>query len=174
MENEDELSGLRGWLILVGIGVVVSPIRLLVTFLPIYTKLFSDGTWEALTSVDSEAYTPLWAPVILTEVFYNTAMVLASIYLIYLFFAKHYLFPKFYIGIVAISLIVIPLDAWLVALVFPDQPILDPDTVQEFLRVFIAGIIWVPYLLLSKRVKATFVRSKSEGTTQLTADSSNY
>jgi hypothetical protein len=30
MSNDDELKGLGGWLILVGIGVVFAPIRLLV------------------------------------------------------------------------------------------------------------------------------------------------
>lgn len=84
-------------------------------------------------------------------------MVVASICLIYLFFLKHYLFPKLYIGIVAASLIFIPLDAWIVTRVFPGTPMFDPDTTKEFMRSFIAGVIWVPYMLVSERVKITFV-----------------
>ena len=80
-----------------------------------------------------------------------------SIYLIYLFFSKHYLFPKFYIGIVAVSLIFIPLDAWLVSFVVPNEPMSDAETMLEFARVLFVGLIWVPYMLISKRVKATFV-----------------
>ena len=157
MSNDNELKGLSGWLILVGIGVVIAPIRLLVTYIPIYTPIFEDGTWEAVTSVDSELYNPLWGPLLIGEIAYNSIMVAASLYLIYLFFSKHYLFPKLYIAIVAVSLVFIPLDAWLVTKALPTEPMFDPETTMELMRVLIGGLIWVPYMLVSKRVKATFV-----------------
>ena len=157
LEN-NELKGLSGWLILVGIGVIFSPIRsirLLFTYIPI----FEDGTWEALTTVGSEVYNSLWAPLFLGEITYNSIMVAASIYLIYLFFSKHYLFPKLYIAIVALSIVFIPLDAWIVTKVLPSEPMFDPETTKEFMRSLVAGIIWIPYMLISKRVKATFVEN---------------
>ena len=157
MSNDNELKGLGGWLILVGIGVVIAPIRLLVTYVPLYKTIFEDGTWEALTTVGSEVYNPLWAPLLIGEIVYNSVMVVASIYLIYLFFSKHYLFPKLYIAIIAISLVFIPLDAWLVTKVLPSEPMFDPETTKEFMRTLISGLIWVPYMLISKRVKLTFV-----------------
>ena len=157
MSNDNELKGLSGWLILVGIGVVIAPIRLLVTYIPIYTPIFEDGTWEAVTSVDSESYNPLWGPLLIGEIAYNSIMVAASLYLIYLFFSKHYLFPKLYIAIVAVSLVFIPLDAWLVTKALPTEPMFDPETTKELIRVLIGGLIWVPYMLVSKRVKVTFV-----------------
>ncbi|MCK8108367.1 DUF2569 domain-containing protein [Pseudoalteromonas sp. 2CM41L] len=157
MSNNEELKGLSGWLILVGIGVVMGPIRLFATTFPLFQPIFSDGTWEALTTVGSEAYSPFWAPLIIGEIVYNVAMFAALIYLAFLFFSKNYRFPFTYILIVVISLIFIPLDSWLVQLAMPDEPFWDPETAKEFFRVLIGGIIWVPYLLLSKRVKATFV-----------------
>lgn len=33
MSKDNELKGLGGWLILVGIGVVIAPIKLLVTYI---------------------------------------------------------------------------------------------------------------------------------------------
>lgn len=157
MRNENELKGLGGWLILVGIGVVIFPIRLLMTTVSIYVPIFQDGTWEALTDAGSETYHPFWAPLLISEVAYNSIMVLVSLYLIYLFFSKHYLFPKVYIAIVGASIVFIPLDAWLVTKVLPGEPMFDPETSKEFMRVLIGGLIWVPYMLISKRVKATFV-----------------
>lgn len=157
MESPNELKGLSGWLILVGMGVVIAPFRLLVTYVPIFLPIFSDGTWEAVTTVGSEAYHPLWRPLLLGEIFFNSCMVAVSIYLMYLFFSRHYLFPKICIGIVAASLFFIPFDAWLVSFVLPNEPIFDPDTTQEFAHSLIAGGIWVPYMLVSKRVIATFV-----------------
>jgi hypothetical protein len=157
MENKKEYKGLSGWLILVGIGVVFAPIRVLVNTVKVFHPIFTDGIWEALTTVGSAAYNPLWGPLLIGEIIFNVAMMIALIYLIYLFFSKHYRFPMLYIAIVAISLVFIPLDAWLVSFILPNAPIFDQETTGEFVRVLIGGIIWVPYMLLSKRVKATFV-----------------
>ena len=159
MTDNNELKGLRGWLILVGIGVVVSPIRLLASLVQTYKPIFEDGTWEALTTVGSESYNPYFGSLLIGEIAFNTIIVAARIYLIYLFFSKHYLFPKLYIGIVAASLIFIPLDAWIVTKVFPGEPMFDPETTKEFMTSFIAGVIWVPYMLVSERVRITFVES---------------
>lgn len=171
MNDNNELKGLGGWLVLVGLGVLIGPIRLLITYIPIYKPIFEDGTWEALTTVGSEAYNPLWAPLLIGEMAYNSIMVVASIYLIYLFFSKHYLFPKFYIAIVLISLIFILFDAWIVTKVLPGEPMFDPETTKEFIRTLLGGIIWIPYMLISKRVKATFVENTPNRQMQPTAES---
>lgn len=166
MSNNKVVKGLGGWLILVGIGVVVAPVRLLVTYIPIYKPIFEDGTWEILTSVESEAYHPFWGPLLIGEIVCNSLMFALSLYLIYLFFSKHYLFPRVFIAIVAISLILIPLDAWLVTNIFPEEPMFDPETKKEFFRALLGGLIWVPYMLVSKRVKATFVEHIPEKTSE--------
>lgn len=131
MSETGELKGLRGWLILVGIGVVFSPLRLLMTYVPLYTGILNDGTWEVLTSPGSSAYNPFWGPLLVGEMAYNGVMVVLSIVLIYLFFSKHYLFPKVYIALVAVSLVFIPLDAWLVTRILPGEPMFDPQTTKE-------------------------------------------
>jgi hypothetical protein len=156
MNNNDELKGLSGWLILVGLGVVIAPVRMLIIYGPIYEPFLNEDIWEALTSVYSVAYHPLWAPLLIGELVYNLLILIASCYLIYLFFSKHYLFPRFYIALAAMSLVFIPLDAWLLTLVLPDQKLPD-ETITEFLRALVVALIWIPYMLLSERVKLTFV-----------------
>jgi len=170
VENQYELKGLGGWLILVGIGVVINPIFLLVT---LYSSipLFSDGSWEALTTIGQETYHPLWGPLIIGEIIYNLVMLALTIYLIYLFFSKHYRFPKFFIAIIVASLIFILLDAWIVTLILPSRPILNQETINEIARAFGAGIIWIPYMLVSKRVKATFVEKMPNKSLQPSAES---
>lgn len=170
MSDDSQLKGLGGWLILVGFGVILAPVRMLVTYIPMYKQIFGDGVWEALTTVGSEAYHPLWAPLLIGEIAYNCIMISVSIYLIYLFFSKHYLFPKLYIAIVAVSLVFIPLDAWLVKKVLPTVPMFDPETTEAFVRTLIAGLIWVPYMLVSKRVKATFIQRAPDKQIQPTAE----
>ena len=159
MNNDNELKGLGGWLVLVGIGVVISPIRMLVTIPPIYLPLFQDGTWEVLTTVGSEAYIPYFGALLVGEIVINLIMLIASLLLIYLFFSKHYLFPKLFIGILLFTLIFILLDAWLVTVILPGEKMFDPETTMEFLRTLIPSVIWIPYMLISKRVQATFVEN---------------
>ena len=159
MNDNNELKGLGGWLILVGLGVVIGPFRLAYESGPMFYSIFTDGSFEYLTTPGTEAYHQLWGPLLIFEAIYNLLMVLACLYLIYLFFSKHYLFPKTYIAIVLISAVFIPLDAWLGSFVITDEPMFDPATTKEFARTIFTAVIWVPYMLLSERVKATFVEN---------------
>ncbi len=169
MEDRErpDLYGLGGWLILVGIGVVVGPLRLIWLIVSVYVPIFNDGTWQVLTTEGSGAYHPAWGPLLLGEMAFNTGMLLASIYLAVLYFTKHRFFPKLFILLTAISLVFIPLDAWLVSIVLPSEPIFDEITIREFVRTIVAAAIWVPYMLVSIRVKQTFVNPIQEpGTPQ--------
>ena len=159
MTDNIELKGLGGWLILVGIGVVIGPFRLAAEFVPLYYGIFTDGSFEILTSPGSEAYHSLWGPLLIFETVFNLLMILASSYLIYLYFSKNYIFPKIYITIVLFSLVFIPADAWLASFVLPDEPMFDPITTKEFARTLFISVVWVPYMLISKRVKSTFVEN---------------
>jgi len=158
--EDQNLKGLGGWLILVGLGVVISPIRMLAQVVPIYQPIFADGTFGLLTDPNSEYYTPYLGLYIITEILFNAAFILGSVYLIYLFFAKHYLFPKIYILLLAGSAMFILADAWVGSFFFPGEPMMDEETGAEFGRVMIGALIWIPYMLVSKRVKLTFVEHR--------------
>lgn len=156
MTENNELKGLDGWLVLLGFGVVIGALKSLLD-ISTYTILFEDGNWESLTTIGSEAYIPYFESLLIVEMAFNSVMITASFYLIYLFFSKHYLFPKAYIVIIVATLILIPLDAWVVTKLSPSESIFDPEITKEFMRTLIVGMIWVPYLLVSKRVRATFI-----------------
>ena len=157
MTESNQPRPLGGWLILVGIGVIVSPFWLLSELLPSYKAVFEDGTWEALTNKGSDYYIAYFDILLIGEMTFNAIMLLASFCLAYMYFKKNYFFPKLYIVILLVTLIFIPLDAWLVSLVLPDEPIFDPDTMKEFTKSLIASAIWIPYMLISVRVKETFI-----------------
>ena len=55
------------------------------------------------------------------------------------------------------DLVFLSLDLFFAYILFPSEPVFDLETSREFFRSIIATIIWVPYMLYSKRVKNTFV-----------------
>ncbi|MGL1829100.1 UNVERIFIED_CONTAM: DUF2569 family protein [Acinetobacter sp. HSTU-ASm16] len=157
MDDINKLKGLGGWLTLVGFGLIVSPIRLIVTGYQTYYPMFSEGIFNLLTSVDSVYYHPLWKYYILGEITVNTIFVLTSFVLLYLFFTKHYLFPKVFISLCIAMIIFILIDASLIKLILPNEEIFDSDTASELMRSIFYGMIWIPYMMFSKRVKVNFV-----------------
>ncbi len=156
MSHED-VKGLGGWLILVGVYIVTSPIRLLNT---IYIQLFSGITLDALMSAGHDDNNPMWNYVLIGEFIYNLCLVVLSLYLIYLFFSKHFLFPRVFTIFILAPIIFIPLDSWAVRLIYPNEVIFDKNTLYNFVRVIVVGVIWLCYMFFSKRVKATFIEKK--------------
>lgn len=100
MSDKETLKGLGGWLILVGIGVVVAPIRLIYEYGPMYYSIFTDGSFEVLTTPGTEAYNSLWGPLLIGEALGNTFLVLASILFIYfllnIIYSLRFILPLFY------------------------------------------------------------------------------
>jgi len=163
MQESTDLRGLRGWLVLIGIGLVISIARTAYSLLAVQYPLFTEGTFTVLSTPGTPLYNPLWGPILVSEALINAMFVATYAYLIYLFITEHYLFPKVYIATVLASAVFIPLDAWACSFVLVDQPIFDYNTTKELARTLIALFVWVPYMLVSKRVKATFVMHKPLG-----------
>jgi hypothetical protein len=157
-EEKKNLEGLGGWLILVALGIVISPVRIILLLAPTYLEIFSNGSWEALTTPGSAQYSPYWAPLLIAEIAINGALVFAWVYIAFLFFAKKARFPKWFIGIMVFTVAFVFADAAASKAALPNEPIFDLGTAQELGRALIATLIWVPYMLKSKRVKATFVK----------------
>jgi Protein of unknown function (DUF2569) len=63
MAGERTSKGLGGWLILVGLGIIISPLRIISQVFPVYSEIISSGSWTTLTTPGSDAYNPLWGNV---------------------------------------------------------------------------------------------------------------
>jgi Protein of unknown function (DUF2569) len=154
-------KGIGGWLLLPVIGMFVFPVRCLISLATEYLPIFEKGMWAALTTPGSKAYHPLWGPLLAYEIFFNLAFLVFDLVLLYLLFAKSYRFPKLYIAFAVLNLVFVVSDA-IVGYQIPAVVAQGMDTMaKEIGRSFMMVVIWVPYLMVSKRVKNTFVRTQS-------------
>ncbi|NQU28638.1 MAG: DUF2569 domain-containing protein [Candidatus Marinimicrobia bacterium] len=156
MNEEKYFEGIGGWLMLLAIGIVITPIRIIMLIMTTYPEIFSTGMWEVLTTQGSEVYSPLWAPLIIGEMLFNSGLILAWLYIAYKFFTRSRDFPKWYVSLAVVSLVFVIADAFVIKLVLPSEPIFNPNTIKELMHSVIMVVIWVPYMFVSKRVKATF------------------
>jgi hypothetical protein len=156
--SEKTLEGINGWLILVAIGTVLAPIRIIIVLVTTYPEIFSSGAWKLLTTPGSGAYNPMWKILVMGELLINCLLLVALLYLAYLFFSKSRSFPKWFIGIAIASIVFTIADSVAVKMLLPNDPVIDSDAMKQLARSMLVVFIWIPYMLISKRVKAIFVK----------------
>ena len=146
-----------GWLILVAIGLIFAPIRLLVVLFKDLLPALSADTWSRLTTPGTEAYHPLWAPLLLFEVIGNCLFILSPIIIAVFFFQRRRFVPRLFIVLLLANLVFVTIDYFAADLIPFVAAQEDLGSLKELIRALIACAIWVPYFLVSKRVKGTFV-----------------
>jgi len=154
-DADPTLTGIRGWLVLVTIGVVVRPVYV-VGRMSQDLASYSTATWVALTKEGSPAYHPLWAPALVIELFGNIALLVVSILIAFLFFQRRRSLPVVLSVFLGASAIYILGDAVL-AFQIPAVAEQNDAAFRDVGRAIVQAAIWIPYLLVSKRVRYTFV-----------------
>ena len=147
-------SGIGGWLVLPMLELFLTPLvglAFLRTF-PETLRYFNllSGTQGAF--------------VIFEFAFNSALLILTPIALLVLFFEKRARFPKVYIGWSLVTLAFQLLDLPVAYYAFKEyfdnsgEPFLDPETLHQLGKSLFSAVIWVPYMLRSRRVRNTFVR----------------
>jgi hypothetical protein len=150
--------GIGGWLILPLLGLVGSLLSLSVALFTVYAPLFAEGGgWAVVTDQSDPSYSALWAPLIVFEIGTNLALIGLIVFLLYLVFRKSRRFPRLMIAYLIAGIVVGVIDlAWAEQI-----PALAADSSSESLtqvmRSIVGAVIWIPYFLVSQRVKNTFV-----------------
>lgn len=142
---QPNLRGIGGWLILVAIGLGLEPLGLLLSVGGALLVLMSP------VSRDLIAAHPGVARLLLLSVAIDSVFIVALIVLNMLFYAKKKSFPRWAIGFLVANFV---LDLAVHQMLVQYMPTF-PST-DAFLSLFSAAI-WIPYFLLSQRVKQTFV-----------------
>ena len=148
-------TGLGGWLILVGIGAVVTPIRLAVSLVQT-GPTYSASSWARLTSPGTSAYHPLWAPALLFELLGHIVLFVFSMLLVWQFFRRRPWFPALFVLFILSRTVFLVLDGVFVRLIpaLADQA--DPAWTPQWQAVAVS-VIWVSYMFRSRRVQNTFM-----------------
>lgn len=142
-----------GFLYLVAIGVFISPIRLINSFIQTFIPIFSDGRWDDITTIGNEAVFGL----IVFEILGNILLIGLSAYLAVQFIQKNSTFPKWYFGIALTGISFVVVDLYIASLLFPEHTFFNDETVEAILPALVSILIWSPYLFFSERSKNTFV-----------------
>ena len=150
---KDELTGFGGWLILPMLGIILSIFILPATIYAQNIEVIE--YWDVLTNPLSEAYIPLFKELIYFEVLGNSILYAVLLFLCYVFFTKKKITIKVYIFFQLFSLVLIVSDIVL-AMTLLDLE-LEPSDIKDIIRGLFSCVIWIPYFLLSVRVKNTFV-----------------
>jgi len=149
----ESLKGLRGWLYLVAIGVVLGPFMYLAKWLLMYNQFLGVAEFKFLLDQFGFQYVALLGFVMLGGV----VIIVISFILIRLFFLQSAKFPAWYVNLMLASVFLVSIDFAGFAILFPNEQLFTPDDIVDIGKTLLAAAIWIPYMLRSKRVKLTFV-----------------
>ncbi|KZS39339.1 hypothetical protein AWE51_12415 [Aquimarina aggregata] len=147
-----------GWLILISIGLILTPFKVIFQLFNSYEDFFGNNTWNYIIQDHKNLNELFYSLLVLLELTYNIVLVVFSILLIILFFKRRNILPRlmiiFYVG----TFLFLTFDS-IIAFNLNTTLFTEAEKVQTFKEIgtsFIRSIIWVPYFLISKRVKSTF------------------
>lgn len=150
-------KGIGGWLILPLLGLIISPLRLIYMVYADLWPIFSPDYWEELTSPDSLSYHPLWFSVLVFEVAGNVIILLLGLAALLSFLRKSRRTPRMVVIFLFLALVFAATDAYFKSFIPGAAERLDINQSSDLWRTGITAAIWIPYFLISTRVKATFL-----------------
>ena len=157
-ENRGTGEPIGGWLMLVGLGVAFTPLRMIFDFIRDISLLTGEG-WLNLWSTQQYGF----AAFVFLEHIYNIFYVFFSVILLVLFFQKRSSFPSLIIIFYVAGCVITLLDNYVAHQISADAAI---DS-KEIIRSIITMCIWVPYFRISERAKSTFTnRYEKQGPDQ--------
>src|SRR4029450_9088293 len=105
--NQDQSapSGIGGWVILISLGLCLTPIRIGAEIVQGVRSL-QPLAWRVVTTPGSPAYHPLFGPLIIGEMVANVVLLVWALVLPYLFFTKRRAFPRAMIAFLIVRVVI--------------------------------------------------------------------
>jgi len=157
--NQDQSapSGIGGWLILIAVGLCLTPIRIGAEIVQGVRSL-QPLAWRAVTTPGSPAYHPLFGPLIIGEMVANVVLLVWALVLLYLFLTKRRAFPRAMIAFLIVRVVIQMADIFVASSIPVAAGSIGPRVYGSLAGNLLVVLVWVPYFLKSRRVAATFVR----------------
>lgn len=149
--HPDAPSGFGGWLLLLGFGVLLSPVRL-ARDLWLIAPSYALESWTHYTSPQSAGYAAGAAPYFIGEMLANLALLVLSLLLVAVMLRKRHDFPRVFLVFATANFVLLLVDSLVGDLVL-EASVTDTTSVSQ---AALWGFIWGMYVLKSRRVKATF------------------
>lgn len=151
------LRGLGGWLILPAISLVLRPFTMLYTFSTTANVYFNARVWENLATPGLDTYRPGFISLLVFELAGNISAIALTVIAAVFFFRTKRQAPQLMIalliGMAALHVIDTIGNHW-VGNADGENSV---QTASDLISAIVPALIWVPYFLVSRRVKATFV-----------------
>ncbi|ABG60750.1 DUF2569 domain-containing protein [Cytophaga hutchinsonii] len=155
-EKEQKYNKIGGWMIIPVIGLFITPLRLTVSLFKDLIPAVTGPDIALYEDPASELYTPALRYLLYGEIFVNVGFsIFAIVILVHLFKFKS-ITPLLYITFVVSNLVFVVADSLIVLQLglgttgdFFDK---------ELFQAIVSCSIWIPFFLLSERVKGTFVK----------------
>jgi hypothetical protein len=151
--QQPELTGIGGWLVLVAIGQVFGIFRILFFLRDYYTRMDA--------RIFEKYPAAIWG-----EAVVNAGILALVISTTVLFFRRSRKFPRFFIcemiAMVVLPIITIVWVAFAISIysgrTFWELASLDREDGIQLVAAMIGAAVWIPYILLSQRVANTFTK----------------
>jgi transglutaminase-like putative cysteine protease/heme exporter protein D len=147
-EHVDSTS-IGGWLILVAIGLSLTPLRILIELASAENSFFNGATWDSLFAMKQYGFL-VWLS---AELAYNIIFIFFTAILVVLFFQRRTSVPLLAKIFYGTSLFVVVADSLAASSL---AGITISENLQDILQSLFAACIWIPYFHYSERVKETF------------------
>jgi hypothetical protein len=147
----------NGWLILISLSVVATPIRALISFSEALPG-FGLATWTQLTTPGNDGYHPWMSALLLGELALLMVQLSASVLLAVVYFQRRSSAPLLYVAVMWGSLLAGALDQYATRLI----PVLAEHAEAPQTARWIGGglmlALYTTYLLASPRARLSFTR----------------
>lgn len=149
--------GFGGWLYIVAIGLIVAFRDSLFYIIDTLIPLLNSQDWLLLTTPGNGLYHPMWRTVIYTELIMHLTVIVLIILIGYMCYRNKKLFKNLMISFILVNL----LFSIIAFFMYQTIPLIAEDSFSDsivgIIRAVIYSVIWIPYFLVSKRVKNTYI-----------------